>query len=919
MRGYPYDPPPGGGPAGRVRLLTDADGGGTFEDSRVFADRLHWPSGIACWRGGIFVTAAPDILYLKDTSGDGVADVRRVVFTGFGTEKSEDIVNNLKWGLDHWIYGTTSYNGGSVRHAERGDQEPVDLRGLDFRFHPVSETFEAVGGTGGDFGNSFDAWGNRFASNAGMPVIHAVFPLRLQHPTLGPARLAQQAFESDGRVFPISRPEPWRVTRKDLWDRWVDTTHDMRARRFPFRELAIQGYLTGAAAVSIYRGAAYPDPYRGNAFTGEPAGNLVIRSVLERDGATFRASRADGEREFIASSDTWFRPVNFVNGPDGCLYMLDMYREVIEDPSAIPEDILEYIDYYSGQDRGRIYRIVYRGWERGQAESLAGKTADELADALEHPNGWHRETAHRLLFERQHREISGRLKALAASSPSPSARLHALWLLDGLELLDAATLIKALDDAHAAVRENALRLAEPRLPESRAIQARVLSRAEDPDAAVRFRAALALAAHESISKTSVLARAIKLDPDDAWLRAAAFSATSGDSMALFEDLVGDRDYMESPASLVSLKRLAGHVGGGGASAQILALLRAVRRQTGADQAAVRLGVFSGIAEGMAGSESDLLSLQVAHESPALRRVILESFREAREVAGGSAGVSEESRSEAIRILGWAPYEIAVNALVESISPEEPSAIQLAAVRSLSMHEEPAVGQLLVERWRTYSPALRREVAEALFSRDERLVPLLDALESEEIPITHLEPGRRATLRDHPRPEVRQRARKLLSDAGTPQRQELLAAYRPALAAEGNAARGQEAFQRECATCHRLAGGGHSVGPDLSEVSGQSPTEMLTHILDPNAKVQSNYINYRLDTRDGQVLTGIIARETGYSVTLRRGEGVEDVVPRSAIQELTSMGLSLMPEGLEDGIGPGEMADIIRYIRSPQER
>ena len=175
-------------------------------------------------------------------------------------------------------------------------------------------------GTRGDFGNSFDDWGNRFTSNSGSPVIQAIIPVRFQDRFVAVSRFSTPIFQSDGRVCPISDPDPWRVVRKDFWNRWVDTTHEFRANRFPARELAPQGYITGAAALEIYRGSAYPEEFRGNVLTGEPAGNLVIRSVLQRDGVAFRARRGTRGREFIASTDNWFRPVNLVNGPDGCLY-----------------------------------------------------------------------------------------------------------------------------------------------------------------------------------------------------------------------------------------------------------------------------------------------------------------------------------------------------------------------------------------------------------------------------------------------------------------------------------------------------------------------------------------------------------------------------------------------------------------------
>ena len=921
MRDYPDDPPVGGGPAGRVRLLEDTDGDGVFEKSMIFADRVHWPSGIACWKGGVFVAAPPDIFYMKDTTGDGVADVRRVVFTGFGTGKSEDIMNNLKWGLDHWIYGTSSYNGGEVRHAQNKNAEPVSVRSNDFRFHPVTEEFEAVEGTRGDFGNCFDDWGNRFASNAGTPIIQAVIPARYvaQNPYLTLPRLSVPIFQSNRRLHPISKPEPWRMVRKTFWDRWVDTTHDMRASRFPPRELALQGYITGAAGVAIYRGSVYPEAFQGNAFTPEPAGNVVIRSILKREGVTFLATRADADREFIASTDNWFRPVNFVNGPDGCLYMMDMYREVIEDPSAMPQDMLDHIDYYTGQDMGRIYRIAPDGFEGYTQPRLARAGTDELIDLLEHPDSWWRETAHRLLFERQDKDGSETLKELARTSRSPKGRLHALWSLEGLGVLDETTLLTALDASHPALRENAVRLAEKQLRKSKTIREKVLSMVSDADSRVRFQTALTLSVVEGNAATTqarALAEILRRDPANEWIQTAVLSSAGTHPHVLFGLLVADRSFASRSESLPALKRLAALVGARNEPGQILSVLRATRETFPSRQRGIRLGILSGVADGLTQTASSLSVLRESENTPAsLKRIVGEFFQEAQLIAKDADGQPSQDRLEAIRLLGWASYAIAVDTLTELVSPAEASEIQLAAVRSLSMHSNPEVGQLLVDRWRSFSSPVRREVVEALFSREERLPPLLDALEREIVPITHLEPSRRQALLDHPRQEIRLRTQKLLADQRTPTREQVLERYRSALTGSGDPARGAEVFDRDCATCHKLAGRGHNVGQDLREVAGDSSEELLVHIIDPNAKVQSNFINYRLDTVDGQMLTGIIARETPNSVTLRRAEGVEDVVPRSKIRELTSMGLSIMPEGLEEGIRPEEMGNLISFIQS----
>ena len=915
MRGYPFDPPPGGGPAGQIRLLDDEDSDGVFETARIFADGLHWPSGIACFNGGIFVTAAPDIVYLKDTTGDGVADVRRTVFTGFGTDKSEDIVNNLKWGLDHWIYGTTSYNGGTVRHAERAVDGGIPLGSNDFRFHPVTEVIEAVEGTRGDFGNAFDDWGNRFSSNSGDPVIHAVFPLRHVANGMEPARLAAPIVDSDRLVFPISDPEPWRAARKQYWSRWVDTTRDMRAQRFPPRELALQGYYTGGAGLGIYRGAAYPPEFHGNAFTPEPAGNLVLRTIMERSGVTFRARRATTDREFLASTDNWFRPVNFANGPDGCLYMVDMYREVIEDPSAMPDEILEHIDYYTGQDMGRIYRIAPSDFEQGASPQLGEASASDLVAMLDHDDGWWRSTAHRLLFERQSIEAIPTLRASVRRSLSPRGRLHALWSLYGLDQLDADTLMAALEDTHPAVRQNAVRLSESRLAGMAALSARVASLAEDDDSAVRFQVALAVPRMDRDDGAAILAHILRQDPGDEWIRAAVFSGSRENSLALLELLLHEDSFLANPDSPGAVRQLAARVAGRESLEEIRGVLTATSNLTGANGMWIRMAAVSGVAIGLELAGSSLAAVQDSQEDPALSAAIAEVLADAPKVAGDVADENLTERIEAIRLLSWVPREAALNALDDLLSPDEPAEIQLAAVRSLAAHSGQQVGQILVLNWRSYSPAVRRETVETLFGREERLQPFLDALESGAAVPAQLDPTRRRALLDHSREEIRVRARRLLASLEMSSLEEIVREYRSALDQDGDADRGAEVFDRECATCHRLGGMGYAVGPDLIERAASAREDLLVDILDPNRSVQSNFVNYRLDAVDGSVLTGILARESAGRVTLRRGEGIEDVVERSNISSLTSMGLSLMPEGLNEEIRPSEMADLLSFVQS----
>src|SRR5262245_11592861 len=443
---------------GRVRLLEDTDGDGVFDKSTVFLDNVVTPTAVCCYDGGVFVGAVPDILYAKDTDGDGKADIRRVVFTGFARDLGgEAIFNSFRWLFDNRIHVQTSTSGGNVRHADRKDAWPVSVRRQGFLFDPRTEAFEVTSG-GGQHGMSKDDWGRTLVCTSHDPAFLIMYDGRYlaRNPYLeAPAaavRIAPGGYTT--KVTRISPNEPWRVVRTRMRTTGVEPQH-------PTEGTEPSGYFSAATGVTVYRGDAWPAEYRGDMFVGEVANNLIYRAKLEPNGLSLTARRADQGPEFLASTDIWFRPVQFANAPDGCLYVIDMYRSLIEDTAFIPPAIVKHLDISGGFDMGRLYRIVPEGFQRRPPPRLGKATTAELVALLEHPNGWHRDTASRLLYQRQDPAAVALLRKLAGESKSPLGRMHALYALDGLKALDVATVLRGLNDTDAHVREHALRLAEP--------------------------------------------------------------------------------------------------------------------------------------------------------------------------------------------------------------------------------------------------------------------------------------------------------------------------------------------------------------------------------------------------------------------------------------------------------------------------
>lgn len=389
----------------RVRLLTDADHDGVFETSVIFKAKLKWPSAIICYDGGVFVGATPDLYYFKDTNGDGVCDEERTVFTGFGGGSDirlnmQALFNSLRWGPDNRIWGATAGNGGTITRPDDASFAEVSLRGSDFSFDPEKLDLRPENGTA-QYGMSFDTHGRRFVCSNSRHLIWVAYE-REQVKTnpwfsLPPPLTDISADGPAPTVFRISPDEPWRIVRT----RWrvggvVKGIVEGGGR--------VSGFLVASSGIHLYGGDAFPPEFRDNSFTGDVGSNLIHRKIISTPAGSVQpvGTRPDPNEktEFLRSSDYWFRPTSILSGPDGCLYVTDMYREVIEHPWSLPEQIKKHLDLNSGNDRGRIYRIAPEGFKLPSIPDLGAATDAELIALTQHQNEWHRTTAHRLLYER---------------------------------------------------------------------------------------------------------------------------------------------------------------------------------------------------------------------------------------------------------------------------------------------------------------------------------------------------------------------------------------------------------------------------------------------------------------------------------------------------------------------------------------
>lgn len=884
MRDYPYTDKahhqrnqenPTDAAIGAVRLLEDTDGDGVFDKSTVFAENLSWPTGVACWKGGVFVAATPDIWYFKDIDGDGKADVRRKVFTGFRKLNVQSVMNNLVWGLDNHIHGAGGSNGGEIRLAEKPDAKPLAMGRNDFRIDPVTGDFELLSG-GARFGGTFDDWGHRFLCDIRNPAQHVVLPLRYlaRNPFLA-ARSALNDMAESGDQLPvhrISEPELWRVLRARRWAGERDIV-------MPRSELVGAGVVTSSSGITCYRGDAYPEKYRGHVFVCEVAGNLLYRLQLTADGPTFKATRRDEKAEMVASTDNWFRPVNFVNAPDGTLHVVDMYRENIEHPWSIPDDIHAAVDLERGRERGRLWRLTPPNFKPPKPPRLGSATTAGLVATLENPNSWWRETAQRLLFERQDQSAVSALRQMVRSSRIPQARLHALWTLAGLKELDNDDVVAGLRDPEPGVRENAIKLAESRPPSDA-----LFGLASDPDATVRFQLAFTLGEFNDPRVIDALVKIALRDAANPWARAAIVSSVPNASDQLLAKL---------PNSELT-RELAQIIGAHGNSEEIKRALTSGSQE-----------IAFGIGEGLKRSGKSLRR-EWDGAGEAFARSAL---------AAVDSQADSPARINAIRFLAFDDFDRAQSTLNTLLNPKEPQEIQIAALGALGSFNHPKIASALLARWSTATPAVRAEIINAMLSGRNRTLPLLQAIDQGSIPANQIPFARRAALQRSGDPQVKNLAAKIFGDNAPRSKKETFAKYQPSLSMKGDAGRGRKVFEAACATCHRAGDIGRDVGPNLATIRQWNAEQILINILDPNREVAPNFLSYSVETKDGRNFEGIIVNDSAASVTIQRADAVTETIVRRDIAQISGSGLSLMPDGLEAAITIDQMADLIAFLRS----
>ncbi len=869
MADYPLGMDGNGKAGGRLVRLMDSDADGRYDQREVIADGLNFPTGVLTWRDGAIVTAAPDILFI---SPDGT---KKVLYTGFSTGNQQLRVNGLRWGMDGWVYcAAGAHHGGYNKGTQiecKLTGEKIDLGSRDFRFKPDSGELDPQTGPS-QFGRARDDWGHWFGVQNSFPLWHYVLQdhdLR-RNPHVIPPDPIHQLFPRNPPVYPASSME----------------------KRFHSFDQA--GRFTSACGIEVYRDRVLFTDGKTHAFTCEPFHNVVQHHLLEDEGVTFKAVRdpAESKLDFLASEDRWCRPVMVRTGPDGALWVADMYRYMIEHPQWLPQQGRDELlpHYREGDDKGRIWKVV-----RASARSGAKATA-EAKTTLASANGWLRDRAQmRALWEGLDAQAQAALVERVVADTLPVAQAQAGWTLHLSGRMTPELLRSLLLSRQPEVVVQALQIAETQ-PWQQNEEALLLLVNGNLGRHPRVRLQLALSAGhwQGDWPADLLGGILDEAKPGSPLAGAALSSCLPHLSRISKQLAAYEG--PSPAGLAgTLLRCALATKNAPAVAALVRRMEARRE----------------IEELLAVLDENRLSLaefstQVSDPSAraALDRMSARLTQAAAAVASAEAA---PPASDLALLAADRGHREPVKRLLPALWAKtgEPQLLRLIA------RLRPAGAEaFLLEGWDGRTPALRAQILETLLADEAWTLALLKRPEAKAC-----DAATRARLAQHPKKAVAQAA--ALAFQGSATRAAVLDQFRPALQLAGDAARGKVVFAQACMSCHKLDGVGLELGPDLRSVAQHDAEKLFNSILDPSAIIEPGFMAYHCTLHNGEQVYGVIATETSASLTFKLAGNLTKSVLRSEIASLKSTGASLMPDGLEAVLTPQSLADLIAYLRQPR--
>ncbi|MEK6783662.1 MAG: PVC-type heme-binding CxxCH protein [Bacteroidota bacterium] len=934
MHGYPLDTEG----SGKIKILKDTNDDGYPDASITFADNLILPTSIMRWKKGLLVTDAPDVIYLEDTTGDDVADIKKVMLTGFARSNPQHNLNSPLYGLDNWIYlghessvHTVQFEnlfgdkGKEIRYTDdlQAPTLPQNANGRGTRFKPETHQLEMLSSRT-QYGHSFDSYGRYFLVNNSNHIYQEIIP---QH---------YLERNPDLLGIPTMAFIPEHGNAAEVYPATSHAEHQL---------LTDVGVFTSACGITIYQGALFPDQYNQVSFVAEPVHNLVHVDKVENNRPAQKATRMFEGKEFLTSTDPWFRPVNFYVGPDGALYVIDYYRKIIEHPEWMSDEVNNSGELYEGTDKGRIYRIMPK--QKKTPDFIGKKLLDKskaanLVKNLANPNYWWRINAQRLLVDTKPASAVQLLENVINQSLIEVEQIHALWTLQGMDALRNEILLKAISTNNTGLLLNALRIGENRMNDPRIEDALINLPSKDEE--ILFQLLLSLG-NSTNPKAIERRRSLLLNHvDNTWMQIAALTARDLNTVDLWDDLASHFSSEEIPSGVNDLfNRLGTLMVRKGNQEKIRVILnQALVVNTQHKQ--ILLATLQGVISGPDYKAKDELRDKLRSHIPK----ILDAFVFAQEgneydtwklfllFLGQSTNPSDmlagtnklsliskdknntpEKRSSALEVLAVLNPNYAGVNYADFVHPQQPAKLQITALQILSKQKMQDIqfSGFIVNNWKNFTPEVRDESVNLMLENNIRIAVLLDAVEKGSISATAIGWGRSVHLMTNEDVSLKNKARKLL-DQFKLDKEKILEKFEGVENVSGDLIKGKHVFETSCAVCHQVdTKWGKDFGPDLSSIKNQSKRSILAQILEPNKAIADGYELWAVKTKSGNSFEGIIAAESSNAIILKTAVGERITIGLEDITEITSSSLSAMPEGLGNQITSEEMINLLEFLKN----
>lgn len=911
MRDYPFRTAEH--PRGRIQVLEDTDCDGIFETAHTFADHLEMPTGLALWKNGVVVTVAGRLIYLLDSNGDLRADRTEVWLEGFTQDNEQLRANHPRLGPDGKWYIACGLRGGDVKlGADLQDaQEPqvpvLKIGSRDVRLDLKQRSIDLVTGPA-QFGLVFDMLGNRLFCSNRNPATQVVLEQGdlTDNPLAGLAPSVVDVIPAgdDSRVFPLV----------DAW-----TTSHLHSGQF-------------TAACGVFARAAAK--LRTEVFACEPTGSLVRRQLSRYDGRLLVPEQepTQGTREWLASRDAWFRPVNVSLAPDGELVVVDMHRAVIEHPRWVPEELKHRPDERWGDDAGRVFWVGQQSrlpavLQDLRKTPLGDRSNGELARLVSNHNPWMRETASRLLLQREASEVVTTLTDQALDeSLLLAARVASLRLADQLSPADAPLqeplrrllTASSQSEANRALGIVALRLLrnKPQMLHSMVPQIADYLASVD-DAALACEACLCFSQLDGAAAWTPSPQRLRaltqtwVESGDRYLIIALAGALKHSPERLLRSCLQTLGETDQPVAKVRSDVAA--VARGLASASCREA-KPLEELSSLSQRLLFQSEARTTENGHALRLAALISLQEFRKQATQQTLLNDSFWQQLANLISSQEMDTDSKIAAVALLGQSPRPADVALLGKLVRQNTDPSLNEALLSAWCQTSDATVDQYLMDQLAAVSPQQQRVILGLVSAAPQRLELLSQQIEAGKLAPKQIGTPELKKLVARATGEVKKRLQTQLNSVANTNRGQVIADYKPCLELEADAKRGIEIFRKNCASCHRIGEIGYQVGPNISDSRTKQPLELLTAILDPNQVIDNNYFRVVVMTTEGRVVDGIVAEESSEAIVLRGQDDRREVIRRDDIAEMKATGVSLMPEGVESQIDHQSMADLIAYIK-----